>query len=292
MTAPLDIGLEQTDAGLGYGQDDIFDLADAERASRRTSYPRTVDTDEEGEELGESSQVNGLDDVVVDTDEDQNGRVQALGDDLDGLYESYKERLAERDTKFRVREARQNDKRREDWTGIGKGETHDETEEEDEGGGWDEMEHLKAKDDDSDSPTDTEDETSPQSTKRKRPDQRDAPQKKARILTPLGEPQIVSSAEKNTMVWFGQDVFKGLDQPSEDEKECDSSKQSQEDEDEVSPCFVPSSPVLIIYQYSDLDLHDGLEIVPLESDEADMWDASNENEDDLKSSQIKGNRVS
>ena len=38
---------------------------------------------------------------------------------------------------------------------------------------------------------------------------------------------------------------------------------------------------------SDLDPHDGLEIVPLESDDAEMWDASNENEDDEKSSHVK-----
>lgn len=38
---------------------------------------------------------------------------------------------------------------------------------------------------------------------------------------------------------------------------------------------------------SDLDSHDGLEVVPLESDDVEMWDANNENEDDLKSSHIK-----
>lgn len=38
---------------------------------------------------------------------------------------------------------------------------------------------------------------------------------------------------------------------------------------------------------SDLDPQDGLEIVPLEPDDAEMWDASNENEDDVKSSHVK-----
>ena len=44
------------------------------------------------------------------------------------------------------------------------------------------------------------------------------------------------------------------------------------------------------YQMSDvsnLDPHDGLEVVSLESDDAEMWDANNENEDDLKLSQVK-----
>jgi hypothetical protein len=38
---------------------------------------------------------------------------------------------------------------------------------------------------------------------------------------------------------------------------------------------------------SDLDPPDGLEVVPLESDDVEMWDANNENEDDLKSSHVK-----
>ncbi len=290
MTAPLDIGLEQTDAGLRHGQEDVFDLEYAEQASRRTGYPRTVDTDEEGEEPNENSQDNSPDEGVVDTNGEQDDRVQALENDLDGLYETYRERLAERDTKFRVREARRNDKRREDWSGIGKGEAQDETEEEDEGGGWNEMERLKAKGDDSDSSTDIEDETSsPQLAKRKGPDQQGTPRKRARMLSSLGEPQIASHAGKNTAVWFSQDIFKGLDRPSEDDTESDPSKQSQDDEDEVSPSFMPSFSTLMHYQMSDvsdLDPHDGLEVVPLEPDDAEMWDASNENEDELKSSQI------
>ena len=240
MTAPLDIGLEQTDAGLHLGQDDMFDLEHAERASRRTGYPRTVDTDEEGEEPDEGLHDNNQDEGVVDVDEEQDERVQALENDLDGLYETYRERLAERDTKFKVREARRGDKRREDWSGIGKSEVQDESDEESEDGGWEEMEQLKAKGDDSDSPTDTEDEmSSSQLTKRKRPDQQGAPRKKSRMLSSLEEPQTASHSGKNTSVWFSQDIFKGLDRPSEDGTASDSSKPSQDDEDEVRPYIVP-----------------------------------------------------
>lgn len=271
MTAPLDIGLEQTDAGLHHGQEDMFDLEYAERASKRTGYPRTVDTDEEDEEPDESP-----DKGIADTDEEQDDRVQLLEDDLDGLYETYRERLAERDTKFRVREARRNDKRREDWSGIGKSEARDESEEEDEGGGWDEMEKLKARGDDSDLSTDAEDEmSSPQLAKRKQPDQQGTLRKKARMLSSLKEPQTLSRAGKNTTVWFSQDIFKGLDRPGEDDAESDSSKQSQDDEDDEMAAV------------SELDSHDGLEVVPLEPDDAEMWDANNENEDDLNSSQVK-----
>ena len=239
MTAPLDIGLEQTDAVLR-GQEDMFDLGDAERASGRTGYPKAVDTDEESVEPNESLHDNIPDEGVVDTDEEQDDRLQTLEDDLDGLYETYREKLAERDTKFRVREARRNDKRREDWAGIGKGGSQDDTDEEDEGGGWDEMEQLKARDDDSDSWADTEDEmSSSQLAKRKQPDQQGTSRKKARMLTSLSEPKIAFHEGKNTAVWFSQDIFKGLDRPSEDDTGSDSSKESQDDEDKVRPCFVP-----------------------------------------------------
>ncbi|KAH9042361.1 Spb1 C-terminal domain-containing protein [Lactarius hengduanensis] len=275
MTAPLDIGLEQTDAGLHHGQEDVFDLEYAERASRRAGYPGTVDTDEEGGVPDENLEDSGPDEGVMDTEERDGDRVQLLEDDLDGLYETYRERLAERDTKFRVREARRNDKRREDWSGIGKGETQDETEEEDEGGGWDEMEQLKAKGDNSDWSTDTEDEaSSSQLAKRRRPDQQGTPRKKARMLSTLGDPQNASQAGKNTAVWFSQDIFKGLDRPSGDDTESDSSTQSQDDENEMS-------------DVSNLEPDDGVEVVPLETDDAEMWDVNNENEDELKSSHVQ-----
>src|SRR5882762_2555385 len=35
MTAPMDIGMEQHDASLGFGQDDVFDLTGAEKGMRK-----------------------------------------------------------------------------------------------------------------------------------------------------------------------------------------------------------------------------------------------------------------
>jgi len=78
MTAPLEIGLEQTDAGLRHGQEDVFDLEYAERASRRTGYPKTLDTDEESEEPNEGLHGGSPDEGVVDTDDEQNDPVQTL----------------------------------------------------------------------------------------------------------------------------------------------------------------------------------------------------------------------
>jgi AdoMet-dependent rRNA methyltransferase SPB1 len=220
MTAPLDIGLEQTDAVLGYGQEDIFDLEHAERASRRKGFPDSSDTDAEDKEQENNEDVHSLDDEVLDIDEEQNSRVQTMEDELDGLYEAYRERLAERDAKFKTREARQGDKRREEWSGIERDEGRDDMDEGSEDGGWYEMEQRKARNDDSDSSSideEGDEALSPRSPKRKRADQQETPKKRARLLTSLEEPQTTSQMSRRTDVWFSQDIFKGLDQVGDDD---------------------------------------------------------------------------
>ncbi|KAI0307754.1 Spb1 C-terminal domain-containing protein [Multifurca ochricompacta] len=199
MTAPLDIGLEQTDAGLGDGQEDIFDLEYAERASRRKGFPHSADTDDDKMEPDQIKDDDSMDGEALDPDEEQ--------------MLTYRERLAERDAKFKVREARQNDERRADWSGIERGAAQDDMDEEAEGGGWDEMERFKAR-----------------ISKTQGTDQRETPRKKVRLLTSLEEPQTVRQTSRKTDVWFGQDVFKGLDHVSEDGGDVDSSQISQDDE--------------------------------------------------------------
>jgi AdoMet-dependent rRNA methyltransferase SPB1 len=231
MTAPLDIGLEQTDAILGHGQEDMFDLESAERVPRRLGFADLTDTDEEDKDPEQSKVDNSSDDEALHTDGEQNSRTQALENDLDDLYETYRERLAERDAKFKVRVARQNDKRREEWSGIDRDEAQTDTDEGDEGGGWDEMEQRKAADSDSDlSSVDEEDESSSsQLSKRKRRRQQETSRKKARLLTSLEEPQAASQISRKTDVWFSQDIFHGLDHLSEGEDgEADSSQLSQD----------------------------------------------------------------
>jgi hypothetical protein len=213
MTAPLDIGLEQTDAVLGHGQEDIFDLEYAEQIPRRKGLYDVADTDDEDDEPKENKDDSSTDDDAPDTDGEQNGRMRALEDDLDGLYETYRERLAERDAKFKVREARQNDRRREEWSGIDRDEAQGDTDEGDEGGGWHEMEQRKAWNDESGSSSMDEEETlsSPQLSKRKRHHQQETSRKKTRLLTSLEEPQTASQMSRKANVWFSQDVFEGLD---------------------------------------------------------------------------------
>ena len=227
MTAPLDIGLEQTDAVLGHGQEDMFDLQYAERVPRNKGLPDTDDDDVEEPE--ESKDDNSSDGEALDTDGEQNSRLKALENDLDGLYETYRERLAERDAKYRVREARQHDKRREEWSGIDKGEAESDTGDED--GGWDEMEQRRARSNGSDSSSTDEDEpSSSQLSKRQRPRQPEGSRKKARLLTSLEEPQTALQMSRKTDVWFSQDVFNGLGDLSEDDDddEANSSQPSQD----------------------------------------------------------------
>ena len=221
MTAPLDIGLEQTDAVLGHGQEDMFDLESAERIPRRLGSPDFSDTDDQDNDMEQRKDDSGSDDEALHTDGEQNSRIQALENDLEGLYETYRERLAERDSKYKVRMARQDDKRREVWSGIDKDEAQGDTDEDHEGGGWDEMEQRKAADSGSDSDPSSADEgelsSSQSSTKRRRPRQQETSRKKARLLTSLEEPQTKIQNSIKTNVWFSQDIFDGLGHLSEDD---------------------------------------------------------------------------
>ena len=222
MTAPLDIGLEQTDAVLGQGQEDVFDLESAERIPRIGS-PDFTDTDDQDDDIEQRKDDDSSDDEALDTDGEQNSRMQALENDLDGLYETYRERLAERDAKYKVRMARQDDKRREEWSGIDKDGAQGDANEEG-GGGWDEMEQRKAAESNSDSDFSSageEDElsSSQSSSKRKRPRQQETSRKKARLLTSLEEPQTKIQSSIKTDVWFSQDIFGGLGHLSEDDDE-------------------------------------------------------------------------
>ena len=291
MTAPLDIGLEQTDALLGHGQEDVFDLEFAAQVPRRRGLPDLTDTEDEDKEPEKNKDDNNSGDEALETDGEQNSRMQALESDLDGLYETYRQRLAERDTKFKAREARQNDKRREEWSGIDRDEAQADTDEENEDGGWDEMEQRKAGSDDSDSSTDGEDKlSSTQLSKRKLPRQQGTSRKKARLLTSLEEPLTASQVSRKTDVWFSQDIFNGLSHLSEDDdKEVNSLQPPQVVE---VRSYLPNVVILMHYQVSvseddDLEPQTEFEVVPKESDDVEMWDVNNPNEDELKASHIK-----
>ncbi|KAI0034276.1 FtsJ-domain-containing protein [Vararia minispora EC-137] len=284
MTAPMDIGLDQRDSVLA-GDEDIFDLGEAERDMRRNGAARfargdAVETDEDEDELpsGEGSE------EVLDSEDELEKRTRALEDDIDDLYSAYRERLAERDAKFKVKEARKKDKvREEEWHGIGAAQDsgEDDSEEEQEGG-WDKVQNSKVQDENSSSDEDSSDEDKePPSIghKRARLLGDDANRrKKARLVTDLG---AMAHNSRATDLWFSQDVFSGAGDVANIED-------SEEDEDQgmlsiggdsiSSGSNMPETPT---------EDEDDFEVVPQEPDDATMWDADDKNEDEVKQALVK-----
>lgn len=230
MTAPLDIGLEQADASLGIGQDDIFDLGEQSRVRGRKALGDALggqglddehSGDDEDMEDGSESEDEGL-----DSDEEARRRADVLEGEMDAMYDDYQDRLKERDAKYKVRKARESNKEREEWGGIkrrGDADSDSEEEEEEEGG-WDTIQHAKERVHDAssdESGSDSDDDDAPPRAKRKL----DA-STSSRTKTP------VAGTSQAAKVWFSQDLFKsaGLEDVESDEE-----NESDEEEDEEVP---------------------------------------------------------
>ncbi|THV04839.1 FtsJ-domain-containing protein [Dendrothele bispora CBS 962.96] len=278
MTAPLDIGLEQQDASLGFGQDDIFDLQDTEGVRRRGRLSNQVGfdyTSEEDSDAGSRSE-DDFEEEDLDSDEERERRAEELEAEMDGLYDAYQQRLRERDAKFKVKEARKKNAEREEWGGV-KGD-EDDRDESDSGseGAYDK---LKREDDSSSSSSDESDDDDVAS-KRKRSiaiEDSSRNSKRARLLTKLDEPK--ASGSQASKVWFSQDVFAGMnddlegiedDEEAISDVEMDNVDDTHEDEQDGSE-----------------DDEDDFEVVPMEEDDAELWDVENENEDEIKQEKIR-----
>lgn len=276
MVAPMDIGMEQTDAALGIGQEDIFDLGDAERGLKKGGVSKFAVRGEEDSESEEEAEVNESDYEALDSDEEREKKTRSLEADMDGLYDAYRERLAERDSKFKVKEARKKNKEREEWHGIkedGSGSEDEDSEE----GGWDEVQQAKGRNDSSSSDEDSdEDSDEPMDAigkKRSRPrEAAEREKKKPRLVSKLEDPKTSASASRATDLWFSQDIFNGLD-PLDDIRD----EESVESDDDASPREEMSAD-------NDYDF----EVVPQNSDaDTEMWDATEENEDEVKQKHIQ-----
>ncbi|KAL4071025.1 FtsJ-domain-containing protein [Scleroderma citrinum] len=262
MTAPLDIGLEQTDLSLGMGQEEIFDLANVQRGLYggiaqligSEEIPEDLE-DGEGEGEDESAVVQGL-----DSDQERERKLNALEVELDGMYDAYQEKLNERDSKRRVKEARRQRGLLEEWGGIGSA-NKDSSDESCEDGGWEKMEACKEMDHDSSSEEES-DEDFATGLKRFRPARIDPPSnKKAKFIADLREPPPPPS--RATQVWFSQDVFKTLDSHDVDE-----------DHDRIA-----SKPARIESQHTQLESGEeasDVEMVPRCNSDTEMWDAHGE----------------
>jgi len=249
MTAPLDIGLEQIDASLGMGQEDIFDLTGTERQLRNKGGIGIIRVDEDTPEDEEEVEVVGEveEDEVLDSEEERDRKTSQLEAELDGLYDAYQEKLKERDAQFRAKEARRKNGLLEEWGGIQQGDDG----ESDEEGGWDQMEAAKGEvDGDSSDESDIEEPETPD-RKRRRPQEAEMkPDKKIKLVTKLQEPTTGSRASQ---VWFSQNLFgglEGLDGIEEDQMEDVDMTSVQHDgdegewQDDVSPKSLNEVPCL------------------------------------------------
>jgi len=219
MTAPLDIGLEQSDAILGVGQDDVFDLGETEKRMSEKAQVQWLNddvleyVDEDDERDGASNAIESGEDVFPQ-EEDQDMRHKRLEAELDSLYDAYKQRLWERDAKSKVKEQRsKNKEREEEWAGIQTEHGSDEENTESEGG-WDVAQQNKLQTNDISSDESSEDEEGVETaSNRKRSsllkNSAAPPPKRQRLVQNLEPPSVSSSAA--TRLWFSQGIFSGMD---------------------------------------------------------------------------------
>ncbi len=136
MGTPMDIGMDLADEALHGGQE-FFDLGNAEREQRQRARKAAGSDDEEGESGDEEvpdfdpDAASDDDDEFVDAQEDEDdeededeeaARLARLEEQVDALYDRYKEDLQARDAKFKASEARRQAGNRahedQEWYGI------------------------------------------------------------------------------------------------------------------------------------------------------------------------------
>ncbi|KAK6902925.1 AdoMet-dependent rRNA methyltransferase SPB1 [Kwoniella mangroviensis CBS 8507] len=326
MTAPED--LDTNDLALK-GEEEIFDLEEGEAEAARQGKSsrkslRDIVNDEDGMDYESSSseeEGDEEDDEILDSDEERERKTAMLEGELDGLYETYKERMQERDTKWKVKNERNKDKNFDAWHGIKENKSDDEDAEEqedEEEGGWDLVQGRKANDEDSDSDSDSdedegdhidEEEVEKPKKIKSRSVKFEQAQPKSRInnslVTSLQEPEKRAQMSRQAQLWFDQSVFKGVgdlaaldgddeeeeeDEFEEDETEVeeeDDDEESEQDEDEDVEMESDEEDEGSSTLQDDQDDED-FEIVPQEEeDDGTGWDVEDEDQDEIKRKIIK-----
>ncbi|EGN97498.1 hypothetical protein SERLA73DRAFT_110750 [Serpula lacrymans var. lacrymans S7.3] len=284
MTAPLDIGLEQHDLSLGMGQEDVFDLDEVQRPRRKKNTVIDLAAEDGMPDMSEEEEYQSDDESDngdLSSDEVKSKKVAALELELDGMYDAYQEQMHEKDKKFKATEARKKAGLLEEWGGFqeSKGDDSDESGEE---GGWDKMEEAKGKeseDSSSDSSDDEADEKPAQTKgKRTRKSDSDVPNKHPRLEKGEAPVRTTRAAE----VWFSQDVFGDMEGVEDVEDE-----HMSEVDDDVDMASAIDEEADEAWQ-DESDEGDDFDVVPQDADDTvEMWDADNENEDEVKAEHIK-----
>ncbi|WWC90035.1 AdoMet-dependent rRNA methyltransferase SPB1 [Kwoniella dendrophila CBS 6074] len=323
MTAPED--LDHNDLALK-GEEEIFDLEEGELEAKRQGKSTKkslgdIVKDADGMDLSESeseSEGNDEDDEILDSDEERERKTAMLEGELDGLYETYKERMQERDTKWKVKNERNKDKNFDAWHGIkenkdsddegGEKGEDDESDVESEEGGWDLVQGKKAIDVDSDSDSDSDEDETEQVEKAIKPKKvkksadfdgltsQAKPRKNTALVTSLQETEKRAQMSRQAQLWFDQSVFKGMpdlaaldgddedEEDEEDESEEDVEDGDEEDEDVEMESEDEGSSTLQDEQDDD----DDFEIVARdEEDDGTGWDVDDEDQDEVKKKIIK-----
>jgi len=295
MTAPLDIGLDFKDQALGHGQEDILDLEMSRKQLGKKVHVDLVNLvdDKDGIEDDEGEQGEGAvdeDEEALDPDDEGEKKVDELEAELDGLYDAYQERMKERDTKYRVKEARRKDKSREEWHGIQPQDSDDDDSGESEGG-YDIMQAAKARvgeDSDSESESDYGQDEPFTRGKLKRTRGADA-EVGGRQLKKARTAQLETSQATN--MWFHQDVFAGVDLTVGDDEDEDEDEGGDGGEDEemhgLEDGGVSEGEEDVSQSEGSADSEDDFEVVPQEDQDEEMWDVDDEDQDEIKRSKIQ-----
>ncbi len=245
MTVPAD--LDNEDRALG-GEEEVFDLGEGEKEAARGGIKKALqdvvrDQDglsEDGDEEDAASETEA--EEIFDSEEERELKLQGLEGELDELYDQYRDRMSERDAKWRVKQARLKDRNQDEWHGIKEGSDgedgvdkgyrdgmikaprrdggHEDDGEESEEGGWDVVAAGKAKlgedfdtsDDDEADDEEGDDDEAPTRTARfwERPIAKSLNPAK-NLVTSLQDGKKRAQISRRAQLWFAQPVFKGID---------------------------------------------------------------------------------
>ncbi|KAI5461072.1 Spb1 C-terminal domain-containing protein [Mariannaea sp. PMI_226] len=187
MTAPMDIGMEES-GPIGEGAMFSLKKVDKTDAMRRLNKGRMAIVSQSAPRKDKDSGLGSS----GETDEESDEEEDRLERELDNLYDSYKERKAETDAKYRAKKARK-EHGDDEWEGVSADEA--------------------AQDDDS-SDLDEEDGSS---------DDEDDETSKKGLITDLDSSQGANGLSKRATTFFNQDIFQGITgiipQPEESEAE-------------------------------------------------------------------------
>ncbi|KAL2135209.1 hypothetical protein VTI74DRAFT_9415 [Chaetomium olivicolor] len=214
MTAPMDIGMEQ-EGPRGEGAMFRLKAIDQTDALRRIAKGKMAMLTEAEARKDRDSGIGSSGETDDESDDDGD----RLEQELDNMYDQYKERKAAADAKYRAKKARQ--EHDDEWEGV----SADEKEESDD----EELEEDSSDDSDAEERGDTS---------------------KPLIRDLTNMPQDGSGLSKRAMGFFNQDVFHSipglLDELEEEEEEEEEQKQEDEpdamevDDEEASDDGIPS----------------------------------------------------